>query len=294
MSRSAELYGFFKHEISERLQHEPEVVPTQLSSLWKVPTTPFILLSAGSTRGNYNASPIRGANGDMGANEVAGFDPIFCLHHCFIDYAFWRWQKKHGRTAEGSITINANSPGAKTNVGLPVPPGEPPMPVGTSLTIDTPLYPFQKPDGQYFASKDLVDIKNQLGYDYGPGSLDPALLGQLYGIPPEEVPIMQKISGINRSDYFGSFVVRLYGYSKGKQVEVGREAVLSRLKLSDCANCQNSLEQEFFIPVHQDLVSLLEKEENNDENIRTVVGIHTYDREVFEFPEGKVPLVVKM
>ena len=249
-------------------------------------------------KGAYNASPIRGANGDLGANEVAGFDPIFFLHHGFIDYAFWTWQKKHKRTAVGSITIDAHYPGAKTNVGLPVPPGAPPMPDGTSLTLDTPLYPFQKPDGTtYFASKDLVDIKNQLGYDYDRGSLDNALLGQLYGIPPREVPIMQKISGINRSDYFGSFVVRLYGYSskrKDELVEVGREAVLSRLKLSDCANCQNSLEQEFFIPVHQDLVPLLEKDESDDTNFRTVVGIHTYDREEFPAGKDKVPLVVKM
>ena len=31
---------------------------------------------------------LEGANGDMGANEVASFDPIFFLHHCNIDRMF--------------------------------------------------------------------------------------------------------------------------------------------------------------------------------------------------------------
>ena len=29
--------------------------------------------------------PIEGANGDMGANEVASYDPVFFLHHSSID-----------------------------------------------------------------------------------------------------------------------------------------------------------------------------------------------------------------
>jgi len=103
----------------------------------------------------------------MGANEVAGFDPIFYLHHCFIDYAFGTWQRLHGHTAEGSIVIDPEYKGTKTDTSLPVPEGAPPMPVGTPLTLDTPLYPFLKADARtYYASKDLVDIENQLGYTY--------------------------------------------------------------------------------------------------------------------------------
>ena len=35
---------------------------------------------------------IEGANGDMGANEVASYDPVFFLHHCNIDRMLWVWQ----------------------------------------------------------------------------------------------------------------------------------------------------------------------------------------------------------
>jgi tyrosinase len=51
----------------------------------------------------YNADPIRGANGDMGENNIAAFDPIFFFHHCFVDYAFWQWQVRHQQTS--AITI---------------------------------------------------------------------------------------------------------------------------------------------------------------------------------------------
>jgi tyrosinase len=46
----------------------------------------------------FDASPIEGANGDMGENDTAGLDPIFFFHHCFVDRVFWLWQKKHGFT----------------------------------------------------------------------------------------------------------------------------------------------------------------------------------------------------
>ncbi len=48
-------------------------------------------------------SPIAGANGDMGENDTAGLDPIFYFHHCFVDWVFWLWQQKHGRTNDLSI-----------------------------------------------------------------------------------------------------------------------------------------------------------------------------------------------
>ena len=59
---------------------------------------------------NYNASPISGANGDMGENDTAALDPIFYFHHCFIDYAFWIWQRRHAATK--SFTIDMQDPGA--------------------------------------------------------------------------------------------------------------------------------------------------------------------------------------
>ena len=162
------------------------------------------------------------------------------------------------------------------------------MPKDTPLTLETPLYPFLKDDGKtYFTTNDLIDIK-KVGYDYGPGRLDtiirerPTSLPHLsLGFSSSEVPIVHEINGINSADYWGSYVVRLYCYIKGERVEVGREAVLSRLKLSNCPNCQSHLERKFYIPLHKELIDLgvLEKEENG--NYRTSVGIHTYEGEVF-------------
>jgi len=294
VSPSAELYGFSNTTSqgefnSGKTSNDPIAV-----SLESPHNSIHLAVGGFYQKGEYNADPIIGANGDMGANEVASFDPIFYLHHGFIDYAFWTWQKLHNRTAPGSIEIDPRSAGSRTDTSLPVPEGAPPMDAGTPLTVKTPLYPFLKDNATtYYVSNDLVNIEEQLGYKYGPGSLDAVVGGTLYSLPHEEVPIILKISGIDRRDYEGSFVVRLYGYNRNRNdelVEVGREAVLSRLKLSECANCQNSLEQVFFIPVHKHLLPHLATE-GNDAKYRTLVGIHTYNKDHFPTEKSKIPIV---
>jgi len=232
--------------------------------------------------GVYIASPIRGANGDMGCNETAAFDPIFFFHHTFIDYVFWKWQELHGVTAPGSIKIDGSYDGAKAPTGLPVPEGAPERPEGTPLTTDSALYPFLKADAKtYYVLNDLIDIRSQLGYDYGPGSLDIISRRQSYGLSAADVPIIHQITGIDSSDYIGSYVVRLYGYHGDQKVELGREAVLSRLKLDDCANCRGHLKKEFYIPLHKDVHSYLGGQAGGD--YRLSVGIHTLKGE--HFPE---------
>jgi Common central domain of tyrosinase len=52
---------------------------------------------------------VAGANGDMGENETAGFDPIFFFHHCNIDRVFWLWQQRHGQTERLDIDPTGNS-----------------------------------------------------------------------------------------------------------------------------------------------------------------------------------------
>lgn len=123
-------------------------------------------------RGNFNADVIVNANGDMGDNETAGFDPIFFLHHCFIDYVFWKWQVRHKATA--NLVIDEKDDGAKVPKG-----GMVNLPENTKLTMDTPLAPFVKPgfhsagdnNENCYTSNDVVDIA-KLGYKYGLGSLD--------------------------------------------------------------------------------------------------------------------------
>ena len=116
------------------------------------------------------AGLMKGANGDMGENETASFDPIFFFHHCNIDRMFWVWQKKWHQT--DNITINPNDPTrGNTNIGQGPTPNQTP---GQELTTETILYPFQDELGVPRTSMDCMNIESQLGYTYAIGSLDQA------------------------------------------------------------------------------------------------------------------------
>jgi tyrosinase len=52
---------------------------------------------------NTNDAKFALANGDMGENETASFDPIFFFHHCFVDKVFWDWQKAKNATKHFDI-----------------------------------------------------------------------------------------------------------------------------------------------------------------------------------------------
>ena len=115
--------------------------------------------------------PIEGANGDMGANEVASYDPVFFLHHCNIDRMLWVWQKKHMKTDPDTLTIDTSDHKDKgiSNSGQGATPNQT---WGETLNKDTILYPFQDEYGVPRKSKDCINIISQLGYDYSIGSLD--------------------------------------------------------------------------------------------------------------------------
>jgi len=220
--------------------------------------------------GEYNADPIPGANGDMGDNETAGFDPIFFFHHCFIDYTFHVWQKLWGHTKRGSLSIIKDYPGTILKEGQP-----PNFDIGYKITLDTtPLVPFEQP-GQprtFYTSNDATDL-NELGIAYGPGSLDhllprpgvarkspyeliipkfPTLVAGSNPNEPNPFRLTKRVHNISRSDYEGSFVVRLYAQGHdGKEVEVGREPILSRWSVHKCRNCQNNLDVDLYVPIHQ-------------------------------------------
>jgi tyrosinase len=208
-------------------------------------------------RASYNANHILGANGDMGENETAAFDPIFFLHHAFVDYTFWMWQKLRGKTAAGSLDLdtfaNRHPPFPGTfSTGLPG------QQVFTELTLSSPLAPFVKADGTAYVSLDVVDIVNQLGYDYGPGSLDQSLLMG----SPEPATAFKISHDINREQIAGSFVIRTYAYPKNREdlkVEIGREAILSRWSVARCANCQGKTEASSIVPIYPALIKALDK-----------------------------------
>jgi tyrosinase len=219
-------------------------------------------------KGVYNASPIRGANGDMGENETAAFDPIFYLHHAFVDYTFWQWQLRHNCTAAGSLTVEVGKDGTTSL-------GDPSFPKGTPLDMNSPLDPFKQPSGDFYTSKDVTDI-NELGYSYGPGSLDVANAPGRYVPPKEALAGIARVHNVRRSDYAGSFVIRTHvEMADGSTVEVGREAVLSRWNVGACRNCQDHLDENSFIAIDNKTMETLRDGLDDKEKIKFHVQIQS-------------------
>jgi tyrosinase len=232
--------------------------------------------------GVYNADPKNeynvgtGANGDMGDNETAAFDPIFFLHHCFIDYVFWLWQKKHSMTSTGQLTIDSTDPGARSQDGS----------VGfapnTLLETDSPLVPFKDSKGKWRTLEQITDI-SKLGYSYGAGSLDRFVdAGPVTHAPGPEAAnftVFKATEAVDRSIYPGSFVIRTYATTpKRGKVEIGREPVLSRWNIQGCKNCMGRLMARGVTPISKELEkALLEGEEEG-----TKIGYHAHvQRRVF-------------
>jgi tyrosinase len=191
----------------------------------------------------YDASPIAGANGDMGENDTAGLDPIFFFHHCFIDYTFWIWQRRNGTTK--AFTIDPGDPGAAyiAQVGSnnQPPAGADP---NAKMSMNTELLPFLHDNSKPYVSADCIDIQGQLNYTYGPGSLDrfaePAAVAALAAVEKEPGRTIH-VTGLDRSKIAGSFLVAAYAEQNGKHQLVGVEPVLSRWDVGGCSNCQTHL-----------------------------------------------------
>jgi tyrosinase len=196
---------------------------------------------------HHDFSPIAGANGDMGENDTAGLDPIFFFHHCFIDRVFWLWQKKHGFTRK--LEIIPEYPGTNSVDNQGPTPGVVP---NSWLTLESPLDPFKKKERgreRTYTSLDCIDIEEQLGYKYGPGSLDPQAV-KAAAAQPEPPTKVIRVSGINRATIRGSFLISAFANIGGEKVRIGTEAVLSRWNVSGCANCQTHIETKAFISLH--------------------------------------------
>jgi len=223
----------------------------------------------------FDRSPIEGANGDMGENDTAGLDPIFFLHHCFVDRVFWLWQKKHGST--NRLEVIAEYPGTNSVDSQGPTPGTVP---NSWLTLESPLNPFRKKERgreRTYTSLDCINIEKQLGYTYGPGSLEkqPARAALEQGDSTKVI----RVSAINRAPIRGSFLVSAYLNIGGKRYHVGTEAVLSRWNVQYCANCQTHLEVKAFIGLHGFRAASIEKAEYEIE-IRTRDGLLNQPRAV--------------
>jgi len=212
---------------------------------------------------DFEAGDIKGANGDMGENNTAAMDPIFFFHHCHVDRMFWLWQKKHGCTDEFSIIEGYYGTNSSDSQGPT--PGIPP---GTPLNLKTPLNPFVKDEfGNIYTSEDCINIEEQLGYTYAPGSLE------------EDLPLTKAVEshfsgpklmvrGLDRARFQGSFVVKAYTTFPNEKGEsevyyLGHYSVLSRWNVIKCANCLTHLEVIAHFPLPKNFSSMLSKQNNN-------------------------------
>jgi len=198
----------------------------------------------------FDASPIEGANGDMGENDTAALDPVFYFHHCFIDYAFWTWQRRHDSTQ--ALVIDPQDPGAGYSSSNPPPAGRQP---DERLDLNSALNPFKAPDGTPMTSADVTDIA-QLGYSYGPGSLDRFAAAQLAAIAEGEAADgatrSVHVEGLDRSKLRGSFIISAFAEVDGEMRAIGHEAVLSRWQVEGCANCMAHLDAGADFPLPTD------------------------------------------
>ncbi|MGS0743191.1 tyrosinase family protein, partial [Glaciimonas sp. GG7] len=121
----------------DRAKDAVQVVPLES------PHNSIHLAVGGCDLPTYDRSPIPGANGDMGENDTAGLDPIFYFHHCFVDRVFWMWQQKHGFTHR--LELIPEYPGSNTVDNQGPTPG---MAPNTWLTLESPLNPFRKSEGE--------------------------------------------------------------------------------------------------------------------------------------------------
>jgi tyrosinase len=217
--------------------HEPKVM-----SLESPHNSIHLAVGGFQVPGQPSNSPISGANGDMGENDTAGFDPIFFFHHCFVDYVFWTWQQRHKK-----VEIINEYPGTNSVDGQGATPGVAP---NSWLDLDSPLRPFCHDDDNKrpYTSKDCLDTERQLGYTYSPGSLTNA--GAAAAVAPAAPPgRVVSVSGINRAPVRGSFLVSVFGDVDGRKVHLGTEAVLSRWNVQYCANCQTHLDVTTYVEV---------------------------------------------
>ncbi len=214
----------------------------------------------------YNRSPIEGANGDMGENDTAGLDPIFFFHHANVDRMFWLWQKRHGFTDH--LEIIPEYPGTNTVDSQGPTPGFAP---NSWLTLESPLAPFKKIEGseeKTYTSLDCLNIETQLGFTYGPGSLDETDKTMLLQAKKSYNTKVIKVSRINKAPISGSFMVSAFVTLGGEKLHLGTEAVLSRWNSQYCANCQTHLEVKAFFElplIEGDLLKSL-----NDSNYTNV------------------------
>lgn len=205
---------------------------------------------------NLNWPPGTWANGDMGENETAAFDPIFFFHHCNIDRMFWVWQKQQGFTENFTIIPNSKGTTGKEGQG-----GTPGIPDTEELTMATPLYPFTYQGGDA-KSKHCINIEKQLGYTYSIGSLDDGGANLTEAMESSAADITIKdFPRINSSFVVYAIEVK----ADGSKQTVGKYGVFGRRNNKVCKNCQNHPVMDLVIELTRDTVERVRNESSKIE-----------------------------
>ncbi|RAK90889.1 Di-copper centre-containing protein [Aspergillus costaricaensis CBS 115574] len=180
------------------------------------------------------------ANGDMGENDTAAFDPIFFFHHCFIDMVFWLWQFHHEATEK--FDIIPFYPGTSPIDSQGPTPG---MSADSQLNMETPLTPFRYTSKKLGYTYDCDQYRNKTP----PPPIDvlPVPAPPVRALAPSTSRSAVRVTGISRSQRLGSFVVAIWAFPSDNEHDwdqatlVGLEPVFSRWHVPNCANCSNSL-----------------------------------------------------
>ncbi|RYP74725.1 hypothetical protein DL769_003984 [Monosporascus sp. CRB-8-3] len=238
----------------------PDAAPEAVVSL-ESPHNALHLAIGGFEMPGQTVNHIAGANGDMGENDTASFDPIFYFHHCFIDKVFWDWQLRRNQVEH--LEVIDRYPGTNSVDNQGPTPG---VAANTWLDMDSPLEPFEvniplRPrttrEKKYLTGKDVANIL-KLGYSYEGSELPPPL-SQTYPVQEARAPQFQhpstaagsvtpvlRVPAISRGGINGSFIISTW--ADDKLVDV--EPVLSRWHVQGCTNCQNHLNVKTFVPLY--------------------------------------------
>lgn len=159
--------------------------------------------------------------GWMGLVELSAFDPIFWLHHCFIDNLFWQWQVISNQT---------------DSISYP--------------QLDRQLVPFRNASNAYYT---IGEIANVAQFNYSYEEIDREALGRASRDNRRNLfsqlgkPIVSKsegskrifsIKGILFADFGGAFRVVVEANTKSGRISLGTRTVFRFSK--ECVNCENT------------------------------------------------------
>jgi len=195
--------------------------------------------------GDSNTSRPDNALGDMSVPDYAGWDPIFYLHHCWVDYIFEQWWQggknqipfdsfDNGLPFPDNLLADragqpyvATDPNLPTNWGIQYAPAD--SILGTSATV--PPVPLAASTLKFRAM--------------GIGRLG----AQMKSPQPVHATGASLLVKVDRSNIRGSFIILVKDKASGK-LETSR-VVFNALKPQACPACSTTPVLAFHIPIHK-------------------------------------------